>query len=196
MNVLASAASQIDNIIVYQLLGPAQLAIYSFALLIPDRIRSVFNTITAAALPRLSKSNGGEQVSLMRKVVQLFGVSVVIIACYLGSAPLIFNLLFEGYETSIRLSQIYALSLLVIPAYITLPALFAQAQKKALYTISIGVPILKIVISYYAIISWGILGAIVAKILHQLLHLTFSLFFVFTKSNSHENTPHLQDTQA
>ncbi len=175
MNFISAGASQIDSIIVYHLLGPAELAIYVFSTFIPDRIRNVFNVITSAALPRLSsRKNGAEDASVLRKFMQMTVLACVAIGGYILIAPTLYDLLFPQYEESILYSQIYSISLLMLPSLISLPALYALRRERALYIVNIGLPILKVVISVVAIYGWGILGAIVAKIFHYLAQTVLS----------------------
>ncbi len=169
MNFISAGASQIDSIIVYHLLGPAELAIYVFSTFIPDRIRNVFNVITSAALPRLSsRKNGAQESSVMRKFLQMFILAGITIGGYILFAPTLYHILFPQYTESIVYSQIYSISLIMLPSMISLPALYALRKERALYIVNIGLPVLKILISVVAIYSWGIMGAIVAKIFHYL----------------------------
>lgn len=181
MTIVGSAANQIDSIIVYQLLGPAQLAIYAFSTIMPDRIRTIFSTITSAALPKLSERQSISSEGIVRKEVQLALIAAVIIVLYIFAAPLLYTVLFPGYNDAVWYSQVYALSLLALPSFISLPSLYARQKEHALYIINIGVPIIKILISYSAIVLWGILGAIVAKLAHYLLSMVLSNHYALEK---------------
>ena len=165
MNVIGSAAQQIDNIIVYHLLGPAQLAIFTFSTILPDRIRTIFNTLASAALPKLSEKEGGSWKSIKFKMIQLGILATFIILLYVLTAHYFYNLFFPQYVSSIWYSQIYVFSLLVLPGYISLPTLQAIKSQKELYVINVIIPIFKIVITGIAIFLWGILGAIIAKVI-------------------------------
>lgn len=178
MNIVGSIASQTDNIVLYHFLGPAQLAIYSFATIIPERIRSMFGIISVAALPRFSeKSKTQDDHGVLSKSFRLIGLSIILVIIYVLCAPYIYKLFFPQYESSLYYSQVYSISLLVIAAYIPFPSLWAKKLQKELYIISIGLPILKIIVSTVTIILWGIWGAIIAKIIHYVLHLSLSLYF-------------------
>ena len=186
MNIIGSASQQIDNIIVYHLLGPVQLAIFSFSTILPDRIRTVFNTLASAALPKLSEKHGGGWISLKFKMKQLGILAVLIITLYIFIAPYLYNLFFPEYISSILYSQVYILSLLLLPTYISVPSLLATQQKKALYILSTILPIIKVFISFLFILFWGVIGAIVARIVHNILYLVLSLHYVRLNKTPHE----------
>ncbi len=178
MNVIGTVAQQIDNILVYKLLGPMQLAVYSFATTMPERIRSMFGVIATAAFPKLAEKSPEDAArGIMQKTFQLILLSLVVIGFYIFLAPYVYALFFPQYLASIAYSQIFAFSILAIAANIPLPALFAHQRARELYVINVGLPLLKIIISIITIIYFGIWGAIYAKISHYILHVGFSLYF-------------------
>jgi len=174
MTVIGAAASQIDSIIVYQLLGPAQLAIYTFSTIIPDRVRTIFSVITSAVLPKLSAKHTISSEGMLRKETQLAILAVLMIIAYIVAAPFLYAFFFPQYTEAVWYSQVYALSLLALPSFISLPSLYAQQKERALYIINIGIPLLKILITYSAIVAGGILGAVIAKLAYYLLSMVLS----------------------
>lgn len=176
MTIIGSAANQIDSIIVYKLLGPAQLAVYAFSTIVPDRIRSIFSIVTSLALPKLAQKNISSE-GINRKTIQITIVAILIIVFYILLAPFFYQTFFPQYVEAVWYSEIYVLSLLVLPSFISLPTLYAERKEKALYIINIGLPIVKIVVSLIAIVAWGILGAIIAKLVHYLLHMILSGYY-------------------
>lgn len=185
-----AVAQQFDSILVYHLLGPAgptQLAIYTFAILLPDRVRGILGTISTALLPKFAQNKNTSQESMNRKSLQLLGVSIFLVAIYITLAPLVFELIFPQYMDAVRYSQYYALSLIALPSQITLTSLFARANKKALYILNVGIPTIKIFISFIAIFVWGVAGAVAARIGYLLIQALVSVFFVTTTpSPAHE----------
>jgi O-antigen/teichoic acid export membrane protein len=169
------AAQQIDSIIIFQLLGPVQLAIYTFSTIIPDRIRSMFGIISTLAFPKLAeKDNDQSRASIKGKVWRLVFLSVIIIVIYVLAAPFIYRVFFPQYLETVFYSQVFALSLLAIASNIPVPALFTQKKQGGLYVVSVGLPIAKIVISVIGILLWGIWGALIAKILHHIFQVIVS----------------------
>lgn len=182
MNMLGSVANQVDSIIVYQLLGPTHLATYAFSMIVPDKIRLILSSITSVALPKISEKATISSEGLSRKTKQLLLLAIVIITAYIFVAPFIYTVLFSEYRDSIWYSQIYALSLLILPTFVSIPTLYAQRNEKSLYILNIGVPILKIIISYITIVQWGILGAILAKIVHSIVQMGLAAHYATINS--------------
>jgi O-antigen/teichoic acid export membrane protein len=180
MTLVGSAANQIDSIIVYQLLGPAQLAIYAFSTIVPDRIRGISSIIMSAALPKLSKKATGAREGVPRKLVQMMVLATLIIVVYIISAPIFYQIFFPEYSEAVWYSQVYALSLFILPSFISLPTLYAQQNERALYVVNIGIPFIKILISFSAIVWAGILGAVLAKVAHYILHMALSSYYATT----------------
>ena len=52
MSAVGTLANQLDNILVYHLLGPASLALYSFATIIPERIRTFLVLLQLSRSPK------------------------------------------------------------------------------------------------------------------------------------------------
>lgn len=177
MTILGGAANQIDSIMVYHLLGPAQLAIYTFSILIPERVRSVMSIIVSAALPRLSEHGGGTKESLLRKSLQLFILGGFLVIVYTLVAPALYGVLFPQYLESVSYSQWYSLSFLALPSFIALPSLYAKQDEGALYVINVILPACKIFTSLVAVFFWGILGAIGAKLIHYVLQVALSYYY-------------------
>ncbi len=184
MNIFSAIATQIDNVIVYHLLGPTQLAIFIFSTILPDRIRTIFTTLSSAALPKLSEKKGSSWESLFSKMKILFLLALFIIIVYILLAPTLFNYFFPEYLSSVLYSQIYVFSLFLLPTYVALPSLLATHQKKYLYVLSTFLPIVKIFISLLLIFLWGILGAILGRIIYNTIYTFLSLFYARKNANT------------
>jgi len=166
MNAVGTIATQIDAVIVYHLLGPVALATYSFAILIPERLRSLLSFLPNLALPKLATRSIGElrDTAGHRALLGLFA-SGGIAAMYAVVAPLLFSTFFPQYADAAGYSQLAGLfALAVVPTYLS-TVLTSQGSKRALYLVSISAPILKTVLSVVCILTLGIWGAILARLL-------------------------------
>lgn len=186
MNVVNTLANQADSLLVYHLLGPAQLAIYAFSIILPDRVRTILSGLSNAVLPKLAEQRGGTKESLTRKMVQLGTVSIFMILAYVIAAPYLFAVLFPAYTSSVFYSQLYALTLLMLPSFVTMPALYAQRREKALYVLNIAVPLIKIGLSFISIMLFGILGAILARIVYYLVYMGVAAYYVRTDLDTND----------
>ncbi len=169
-SVLPLIALHIDNLIIFHFLGPAQLAIYAFASNIPERLGGLLRPISTIALPKLSTINPQHIPGILRsKIIQLFMLSVVSGLIYILVAPLMFNLLFPLYTSSIIYSQAYAVvTILSITAGLPLAALFAT-RSTHIFTLNIAHPLYSIVFMSIGVYFYGIPGVIGAKIISGVL---------------------------
>jgi len=193
MSVIAKASAYVEGLFVYHLLGPVQLAIYSFAIIVPDRIRSMFGIVTTAALPKLSANAHGTRESFMRKVVQLSIFAGVLVVGYVLVAPALFKWLFPQYLESLTYSRLYALTLLVLPVHLASPTLVAQNSKRALYIVNSILPTVKIILAFMLIYVWGILGAIVGNVIYYIVLMLLTTYYA--RASKHDlETPSISNS--
>ncbi len=179
MNATSVFATQLDALLIYHLLGPVSLAIYSFAVLIPDRLRSFTSFLPNTALPKLAERSKEElRATLNRRLFLAMAVTGVGALVYAVSAPLFFSLFFPGYIEAVPYTQFASLFILAAaPLYIE-TVLRSQADYRQLYIVSIATPILKIAMSIGGILLFGIMGAIGARILAGAFSAVLSLVLI------------------
>ncbi|MES3031019.1 MAG: oligosaccharide flippase family protein [Patescibacteria group bacterium] len=179
LNTFGILAAHIDSIVVYHLLGPTSLAIYSFALLIPERLKFMFGFVSTVALPKFSeKYAAGEEPDILRKTLQLLAIAAVLIVLYIIAAPFLFSWFFPQYSDSILYSQICSISLLVIAANIPTSAIFAQGSKRGLYVYGILGPLFRVTVVVVSIYFFGLWGAVISRILSYFFQTCLSLILV------------------
>jgi O-antigen/teichoic acid export membrane protein len=169
MGIIGMIASQIDKILIYHYIGPTELAIYSFAIAIPEQIRGVYKISYGLAIPKLSQHNDYSNLksSLVEKTKTLTFISIIIVALYLVASPLIYKIFFPKYLASIPYSQLFIFGLLIIPS-IDLTGLYFNITKdvKTLYKINNYSNILGIIYSLVFISLFGVLGAIIKTLVY------------------------------
>lgn len=160
MNFFGNLANQLDKILIFHWIGPVQLAIYSFALVIPEQVRGSYKSIFGITLPKFSVLSGDKlRKSIIDKIFRLTAISVVIVIVYAICAPYFFKIFLPKYLSSVIYSQIYMIGLIAIPG-IALFSTYFQVIKdtKTLYKITIlsnGVTIIYSVILIYYFGLWG-----------------------------------------
>lgn len=173
MNILGVVAGNIDKILLWKFLGPTQLAIYAFALAIPEQLKGPLKGAGELALPKFAAQTP-EQVraslpALFRKLalyaLGLLGISVI----YILTAPYIFALLFPHYMESVLYSQIFALSLVTGVSSIALAILSAQKKTTVQYVITTIQPLISIALFLLFIPLYGIMGAIIAFVMSRFI---------------------------
>ncbi len=166
MRVMGAVAEQADKILMWHLLGPIQLAIYSFAILPVAQAQSMLKAIPVVAFPKIAAQD--PQVTkrtLPKKVAKFTAILIIPVSVYILTAPYIYKFLFPQYTTAIKYSQFFALTLLFFPQRLFGQALTAYAQTKYLYIRKILNPLLKIIFYIALIYFFGIIGAIAAALL-------------------------------
>jgi len=169
MNILNGLANNIDQVLVFHYIGAAQLAIYNFAIAIPDQIKGPLKGLNKMIFPKFVERDHKEIHSGMgRKFMILFIGSVVITLIYILVAPYIFQIFFPKYMASVFYSQIFALSLLSITFNPASVYLAAKKKIKEQYISYTFISILQIVVVSVSIIYWGLLGLIIARVVMRL----------------------------
>jgi O-antigen/teichoic acid export membrane protein len=186
LKIFQIIADQIDSILIITFIGPASLAIYGFAILVPQQIRTLAIRIidlTATKFPTWETSIR-TTFFIKRYVKYLFLVSIMLMTLYVFFAPIIFKILFPKYLDAVPFSQIAILTLISIP-YSLLGSWFT-AQKKhkilvRLYTFS---GLTKIILNIILIPIFGIWGAIFAESLNYFSSFIIGYFFFIQESRN------------
>ena len=132
--LIVTIAAYLDRLIIFNLLGAEELAIYSFALAPPEQIRGILKIIDVMALTRFSKRGVGEvEQTIFGKVVRFSVILLVITGGYILIAPTIYNLLFPEYTSSIRYSQVFSLSLAAFAYYLPFSLFKSQRMVEKIY---------------------------------------------------------------
>lgn len=182
MNALNTIAAQIDNVLVFHFLGAAELALYSIATLLPERLGGVFKSITSSALPRFAERNMQDirKTLLLRLGFFLIGI-VAMVGTYALVAPLFFHLIYPKYEGAIIFSQIYALVLVSYIGALINSALSAHRNVRALYVLNTVLPIVQIGLQIAGIVLGGLWGLIIAKIIAAAVGSVAALFLLYSQ---------------
>ncbi|HUO50620.1 MAG TPA: oligosaccharide flippase family protein [Candidatus Paceibacterota bacterium] len=169
MSIVGAIADKIDSIAIFTLLGPAQLAVYSYAIAMPEQIKGVVKNVAAASLPKFAKRPISEiKETIDWRLMQFVAILTVIAAVYVIICPLLFKYLFPVYVASIGYSQLYVLSIVFVAIINVLIAILESHQKvKQLYYATNVAPVILIITLPVLTFYWGVLGAVVAQIIYR-----------------------------
>lgn len=179
MNILSGLSAHLDKIFVFQRLGSVELALYAFAIAIPEQFRSAYKNFLAIIVPKYSiLEKSALRRSVIRKNTQLMLLTLGLILSYIVSAPYIFELLFPNYLDSVFYSQIYVFVLLTIPPIFLLNTYF-QIQKctKVLYKTNMLSDIVGLLLTVGLIYFLGLLGAALSNIAGRFIRVLFFWFY-------------------
>lgn len=168
-NIAANVANRADTVLIFTQLGAVELAIYSIASIVPEQIKGGFRNLATLLLPKYAKHENDTVIrkGLKMRTVQLAIFLSLISVLFILAAPYIYSFLFPKYPEAILYSQISALA---FPAFISLlpqSLLQSRTEEKALYKLYTYGAIFQILATFLAISLYGVLGAIIARILYR-----------------------------
>jgi len=189
MNLIEIIAEKVDSIAVFILLGPAQLAVYAYAIAMPEQFKGVAKSITSLSLAKFAARPIREiRPNIGRRLLILALGSAIATVAYIVLAPLLFRYLFPIYIESIHYSEWYAL--MIVPtglAAVLITILQAHQKTKALYiantTGQVALILFLPVLTYF----YGIAGAVASQLIYRGIVLGFSAW-QFSIANDSETS--------
>ncbi|OGF64508.1 hypothetical protein A2Z53_03330 [Candidatus Giovannonibacteria bacterium RIFCSPHIGHO2_02_42_15] len=181
IDIPTHVTTYLDSIIIFHLLGPVELAIYSFAEAIPDQIRGTLKSIgTSLASPKLATKDIREieESGLFGKIARFSILLIPAVIAYILLAPYIYQYLYPKYIDSIFISQLLAISLLAIPGQFLAEGLRATRQIKYASINSFIGSISQIILFIIFIPIFGLLGAAIARIAGRFFSFFLSGFLI------------------
>lgn len=185
MQILGIIAGNIDKILLWKFLGPVQLAIYAFAIAIPEQIRGPLKGMSNIMLPKFAEqsSNGDYRTphAFWYKFLLYSALLGAISLVYIALAPLLFGLFFPTYTSSVFFSQILALSLITGAQSMPATLLTAHGRVKTQYMLSVIRSTVQITLLIVMIPMFGIMGAIIATIIANVVNLISTIIAVVVR---------------
>lgn len=182
-NILPTLLVTFDNILVYHLLGPVMLAIYSIISIIPIRISGLARSFITLSIPDISKhSSESIRPVVSKKILKIFIISSVIGFGYVVTAPLFFTYLFPTYAAYVGLSIFFTASaiLSVISSFV-ISVLVLTQNKTRTYVFNTTYPIITIFCISVLGYSYGITGVIWGRIMSSVITICFALLIIKIK---------------
>lgn len=166
MGLMGAVAGQLDNILTFHFLGAANLAIYSFATAVPDRIGALFKFIPSAAFPKLAERPPHEvRATLGRRLALGTLASLALALSYILVAHPLYSIVFPTYVSSVSYSQWYALALVTLMSGVVTNALTAAGNVRALYLFTTIKPVVSTLLQVGGILLFGLWGLIAARVM-------------------------------
>lgn len=175
LGVMGKVGENIDKVLLFHFVGPVPLAIYVFAQTPIAQLKLLNEIPVKLAFPKMSQRNFFElQRSLPRKILFLILGMSAIVLLYIIVAPFLFELLFPAYLASVPITQVLALSLILVPGSLFYDALSSHMKKRELYISQTILPIIKIGLFLILLPPFGVWGAVATTLIWQVI--TFLLF--------------------
>ena len=175
----SNIANYFDSLLIAYFLGFSDLAIFKIVTLLPNQIKVLINTFTPMLLPKMASENI-QKKDLTKHFKKLFLIVIFLILIYLLIAPFIFKWFYPKYYDYVWLSMIYHLSFVVVLYILPLNYLIKEKKESLINKFYNCSAVLLIFLSLTGIYFYGLLGAIVARILYRLF-LLFITFLFFLK---------------
>ncbi len=175
LGFIGPIVAQADSIVLTHFWGPAQLAVYSLARAIPDKIGPLIKTIINLGMPKLVVKNTEEIDKVFyKRIFQSLGLGALLAAGYILLSPLVFKYLLPKYIDSIFYSQLLAISFIFIaPVGYIGTAINSKKMVRAIVSSSVSSSIVKIILYIVLGIWGGILGLVLAQLIYY-----FIVFFI------------------
>ncbi len=169
MAVLSGIAGNIDQLLLFHFGGAIDLAIYNFAIAIPDQAKGPLKQLDTMTQARfVNRTTHDIHTSLRNKMLWLTATSIITISVYVIVAPFIYQLFFPAYSIAAAYSQIYALSLFSMIISPAASYLSAKKRVRALYVNTFGSSILHIGLMVIGVVWFGLWGLIIARVFIRL----------------------------
>lgn len=182
INILGTVAAHIDKVLVFHYLGTVELAIYLFAIAIPEQLKALLKQMSTLALPKFANREMEDIKSGMGTKMLHFGFSILVVTfVYILIAPYIYEFIFPQYLESIFYSQVFAISLLGVVSVLPISALQAKAAKRQLYQVNVFGSIFQIIAMFAGLYFYGLIGLIISRIIVRFTMVGVSYFFLTTK---------------
>ena len=171
-----AVTGQADKLLVYHFLGPVAMAVYAFAVGVPDQFRALIKSGARIAAPKFSEQKFEDvRQGTASKVFRFAAIAVGAAAVYIVAAPFIFRTFFPAYLAAVPYSQVLSLSMLSALGLVPLAALQAHAKQAALYRYSVTANLLQLATSVILIGSFGLWGAVASTLVNRTLALLLPL---------------------
>lgn len=173
--------SQIDQLLLWQFVGPAQIAIYSFAQAPIRETKSIVDNILAVVFPKFAQKTKKQiEETLSLRLIQVTILSALMALVYVLTIPYLFMFIFPQYLSAIFPSQLLAIVILLQPKGIIETIIIAQGDVRKKYLTTIIPQISRIILFIILIPIYGIIGAISAIVISEIIA-TISLIIIYKK---------------
>mgnify|MGYP001613048851 CR=1 FL=1 len=177
--ILPTASEYLDRFLIPFLLGFGNLAIYSFAILIPTQLHYFLKTFIQLSQPKIAQMSTREiKRNLLDKTLQLELLIILVVLAYIILSPFIFDILYPNYKKdSLLLSQTFVLSLLYFPTNMLSLAKIKARATSIIYKSNSSVALISMLLLLVMVPIWGLWGAILAKVLGKTLQGIIQIYF-------------------
>jgi O-antigen/teichoic acid export membrane protein len=201
--IISILSINIDKVLIFHFFGATQLAVYCFALVIPDQLRGLFKIVSSVSLPKLSVKNESEiKHHLPRRLFLIFSGSLIIMGVYYLFAPLLFYIFFPQYQEAVYFSRLFAIATIFGGMVVFITAIMQTQMSRLInfYKFNLLSSLFRSAVLLAGIYFYGIIGAIGATLLYYLFSIFYGLALIYRKplhptpDNQLDSLPQLDNT--
>jgi O-antigen/teichoic acid export membrane protein len=169
INIVGAIADKIDSIAVFTFLGPAELAVYAYAIAIPEQVKGMLKNLLPIAMPKFAKRSMKEIKETLWKRIFVLGLMLTTgVLVYIAVVPYLFAIFFPIYMESVPYSRLYALSLIFIACTAPIVAVLQSHKKtRELYIMTNFSSGLLVVALPILTFKYGIWGALISQFVYR-----------------------------
>ena len=178
--IFSNATQYIDKILLFTILGASQLAIFTFAIAIPEHIKGFFRISATVSFPKFATKSVEEiRKHILKKILLLGALISLAIVAYILLAPYIFKFLFPQYIEAVLLTQVIAITAIYSITYPIGAFLTAHKKVKPLFIISSSSFILGLIAMIIFIPIYDIWGAVIGLAINRLINIITSFYYLY-----------------
>lgn len=182
MGTLAVITEQLDKVLLFHFIGPAQLAMYSFASSLPQQFNVLGKGLRVLIYPKIStQSIASIKKHILWKAFLIFIITGILFLGYVIVAPFIFTTFFSQYTDAIVLSQVFALSIFLMVAIPYRSVLLAHSCTKELYQSKISAMVIRLLSLAVLLPLFSLWGVIISYLLARFAEMFFFMYMVHFK---------------
>ena len=168
IGILGGIADNIDQILLFHFVGPAQLAVYNFAIALPDQAKGPLKNLDSMMQAQFSGRTDREiRIGMTNKILWVFLACAAGILVYVLLAPFVFRILFPKYIEAAAFSQLYALAYLANSLNPAISYLSVRKKVREQYVSAIANAIMRIAAMTIGVVTAGLVGLILARIVSR-----------------------------
>ena len=178
INIFYIGATQVDKVLLYHFLGPAQLAVYFFAVALPNELNGVLGNLNSVIFPRLVGKNSTHFKRALLIKTGLYALLLALpVSAYILLAPWLFATFFPVYLAAVPLTQLFAGTLLFSPTAVLTNYFLATKHERALAVLTVVGPTVLVIGLVTLIPLFGVVGAIFAIYIRLIGEVVLNLWF-------------------
>ncbi|MBI1888704.1 MAG: oligosaccharide flippase family protein [Candidatus Spechtbacteria bacterium] len=182
IKIIPTIARELDQVLIWHFLGPAQVAIYAFAQKIPNQISDNLSVLNQIAFPKMSALSKEElRQKLPKKVLRLYAFVIPLTILYLLLIPFVFHTFFPRYQDTILYAQAFSFFIFLFPLSFVGQTFDAKMQEKNIFLTSVFSPLIRITLLIILTPIFGLWGVVLTRLINSVATNTLGVFLFLKK---------------